>query len=128
MFTKTSRIWIRINAVSAIVIGIVHNLFTLEYSREILQSTGQQRIALHLAYFFAAMGTAIIACGILMLYLSLKSNHSRSGRAIILYSCFFLIILMLGAVGCGIVNPFVYLLLLTNLGCLVQMYRTPIPA
>lgn len=128
MFTKTSRIWIRVNAITTIVIGIVHNLFTLEYSREILQSTGQQKIALHLAYFFAAMGTAVIVCGILILYLGLKDNHSRSGRTIILYSCLFILILMIGAVACGIFNPFIILLAITNLGCLAQVFRNPIQA
>ncbi len=91
--------------VVAIGIGLIHNLFPGQiYHRVAAIAPGP--LALRFGYFFAAMGTAVIQCGLVLVLVARGLRQGdRLARQVAWCSVAYLLVALIAATACGIMNP-----------------------
>lgn len=109
--------WMITSGVLAILIGILHDAFTMEMAAKIGGKVPESpELLWRFGYFFAAMGTAVIFSGALMLRTVRPVRRGdRWAWRIALLTSLFLVLLMTGAIYCQMNNLLIQILLWSNL-------------
>ena len=112
--------WFLFYGVLTILIGLIHNTATLAMYHRVA-TISPPALAVRYGYFFAAMGTAVILCGILLLLVvrGLRQGESLA-RRVAWCSLAYLLNSQVGAAACGLYNPYsIALILGAVVSCIV---------
>lgn len=107
----------------SLVIGMIHNLYVVELVGS-LQKQVSAEIAGMFGYFFVAMGTAVMLCGLLIAWAAAACvNRDRLAMKTVWAACAYLTTAILAAAACRIFNPLALVLLVGGLVSMAILWR-----